>query len=219
MRNKRKFFKKKNKFLEIISEHISKNSKDYMIAILIFFIGIVIGVMLVNKSSEENKREITGYICNFIDSIKSKEYTIDGKKLFIKSLISNLKLAGIIWISGLTIVGIPIIYISIAYKGMCIGYSISAIIATLGKTKGIVFSTSTMLIQNVIAIPCYLALMVSAMKMYKSVTINRNKENLKAEICRHTIFSSFMTIGLIFATFLEYYFTTLIFGDIIINFV
>ena len=61
--------------------------------------------------------------------------------------------------------------------------------------------------------------MVSAMKMYKSVTINRNKDNLRSEICRHTIFSCFMTIGLVFATFLEYYFTTLIFSDIIINFV
>ncbi len=219
MRNKRRLAKKKNRFFEIISEHISMNKKDYTIAILIFLIGVVIGVMLINKSSEDNKKEITGYICNFIDSVKSKEYRIDGKKLFFKSLISNLKLAIIIWIAGLTIIGIPVIYISIAYKGICIGYSISAIIATLGRAKGITFSLSTMLIQNIIAVPCYLALMVSAMKMYKSVTINRNKENLKVEICRHTIFSSFMTIGLIFASFLEYYFTTLFFSDIMINFV
>lgn len=218
MRNKRRLAKK-NRFFDIILEHINQNKKDYMIAILIFFVGIAIGIMLVNKSSEENKKEITGYISNFIDSIKSKEYIIDGKKLFMKSLISNLKLALVIWIAGLTIIGIPIIYISIAYKGMCIGYSISAIIATLGRSKGIMFSASTMLIQNIIAVPCYLALMVSAMKMYKSVTINRNKDNLRAEICRHTVFSCFMTIGLVFATFLEYYFTTLIFGDIMINFV
>lgn len=218
MRNKRRLAKK-NRFFEIIFEHINQNKKDYMIAILIFFVGIAIGIMLVNKSSEENKKEIIGYISNFIDSIKSKEYIIDGKKLFVKSLISNLKLALVIWIAGLTIIGIPIIYISIAYKGMCIGYSISAIIATLGRSKGIMFSASTMLIQNIIAVPCYLALMVSAMKMYKSVTINRNKDNLRAEICRHTVFSCFMTIGLVFATFLEYYFTTLIFGDIMINFV
>lgn len=220
MRNKRGLSnRKKNRFFEIISEHINKNRKDYTIAILIFFIGIAIGVVLVNKSSEENKREITGYIFNFINSIKSKEYSIDGKRLFFKSLISNLKLAVIIWIAGLTIIGIPIIYVSIAYKGMCIGYAISAIIATLGRSKGIIFSLSTMLIQNIIAVPCYLALMVSANKMYKSVTINRNNEVLREEISRHTIFSIFMTIGLIFSTFLEYYFTTLIFSDIIINFV
>lgn len=177
------------------------------------------GVILVNCSSEENKGDITGYINSFIQSIKSKEYAIDGKKLLVKSIAYNMRLALIIWIAGLTIIGIPIIYVSIAYKGMCIGYTISSIIATLGKSKGIVFSLSTMLIQNIIAIPCFLALMVSAMKMYKSVTINKNKDNLREEVCRHTIFSIFMAFGLFFASFLEYYFTTVFFSDIMINFV
>ena len=57
MRNKRKLARR-NRFFEIISEHINKNKKDYTIALLIFFIGIVIGVMLVNRSSEDNKKEI-----------------------------------------------------------------------------------------------------------------------------------------------------------------
>ena len=68
MRNKRRLAKK-NRFFDIILEHINQNKKDYMIAILIFFVGIAIGIMLVNKSSEENKKEITGYISNFIDKI------------------------------------------------------------------------------------------------------------------------------------------------------
>ena len=134
------------------------------------------GVILVNCSSDENKGDITGYINSFIQSIKSKEYAIDGKKLFLKSIAYNMRLALIIWFAGLTIIGIPIIYVSIAYKGMCIGYTISSIVATLGKSKGIVFSLST-------------------------------------------IFSIFMAFGLFFASFLEYYFTTVFFSDIMINFV
>ena len=223
MINKRKFkdeiFRKRNRFFEILINHVKQNYKEYTISVVVLLIGVVVGVILVNCSSDDNKSNITGYINSFIQSMKSGEYIIDGKKLFIKSIISNIRLALIIWIAGLTIIGIPIIYVSIAYKGLCIGYSISAIIATLGRAKGIIFSLSTMLIQNIIAIPCFLALMVSAMKMYKSVTINKNKEILREEMCRHTLFSIFMVIGLIFSTFLEYYFTTLIFSDIIINFV
>ena len=98
------------------------------------------------------------------------------------------------------------------------GYTVSAIIATLGKSKGIIFSISTLLLQNIVAIPCILALTVSSIKMYKNVMKERNKENIKAEICRHTLFSLIMTIGLIISSFLEYFFTTVFFCDIIINF-
>lgn len=219
MINKRMINRKRNRVLEILLEHIKQNHREYTISVFVLLIGVVVGVILVNCSSSENKSDIMGYIGNFIQSIKSREYAIDGKKLLIKSITYNVRLALIIWGAGLTIIGMPIIYVSIAYKGMCIGYSISAIIATLGKLKGTIFSLSTMLLQNLIAVPCFLALMVSSMKMYKSVTINKNKGNMREEVCRHIIFSIFMIIGLLFASFLEYYFTALIFSDIIIKFV
>jgi hypothetical protein len=71
------------------------------------------------------------------------------------------------------------------------------------------------------ALDLFNKLLVSSNKaaIINNFKINRNKEILREEISRHTIFSIFMTIGLIFSTFLEYYFTTLIFSDIIINFV
>lgn len=219
MRNKRNLHKNKGKLISAIENHINQNLKEYTIAVLIFFIGIVIGVMLVNSSTQENKNEITGYINGFVNSIKNREFAIDGNKLFIKSVWSNVKLALIIWVAGLTIIGIPIIYLSVGYKGLCIGYSISAIIASIGKTKGLVFAMSSMLLPNIVAVPCILALMVSSAKMYKSIMKCRNKDNMKQEIYRHTIFSLIMTFGLIFSSFIEFLCTTSFFCDIIINFI
>jgi len=139
--------------------------------------------------------------------------------LFIRSAISNIKLAIVIWLAGSTVVGFPAIYLSVGYKGMCIGYTVSAVIAALGKQKGIIFALSAMLLQNIIAVPCILALMVSSVKMYKSIIRKQNKESLKFEIYRHTIFSFIMIIGLILASFVEFLFTKSFFCDIIINFV
>lgn len=219
MKNKRNLHKNKGRLISVIENHINQNFKEYTIAVLILFIGIVIGVMLVNSSTQENKDDITGYINGFVNAIKNKEFAIDGKKLFMKSVWSNVKLALIIWIAGSTIIGIPIIYLSVGYKGLCIGYSVSAIIATIGKVKGLVFAMSAMLIQNIVAVPCILALMVSSIKMYKSTMKCRDKDSIKQEIYRHTIFSLIMTIGLVFSSFVEFLFTTAFFSDIIIKFV
>lgn len=219
MRNKRRLNTKKSKIFSLIEEHVNKNIKEYAISALVFLIGIIIGVMLLNSSNPENQENIKGYINEFINVIENKEYEIDEKKLFIKALLSNLKIAAIIWIAGSTIIGIPLIYGSIAYKGICIGYSISAIIATLGKWNGIIFGVGAMLLQNIIAIPCILALSVSSIKMYKSTMKERNKENIKSEIYRHTMFSIIMTIGLIFASFVEMLLSNKLISDIIINFI
>ncbi len=219
MINKRRTKKRKSKIFKIIEEHINQNIKEYAISVLVFFIGIIIGVMLLNSSNQENQESISGYINEFTSSIKNQEYKIDQKKLLIKSVSSNLKIAVMIWIAGSTIIGIPLVYGCLGYKGICIGYSISAIIATMEKAKGIIFALSSMLLQNIIAIPCILALTVSSVKIHKSIMKEHNKEHIKSEIYRHTMFSIFMTIGLFISSLVEIFISTNITSNIIINFI
>lgn len=219
MRYKRSKLKRKSQIKLILDDHIRRNKREYIIALLVFFIGVVVGTVLVNNSDEESKRNICGYINEFINSIKCREYTIDSKILFVKSILSNLKIAFVIWIAGSSVIGIPLVYTSIGYKGMCIGYSVSSIIGALCKGKGIVFAMSSMLFQNIIAIPCILALSVSSMKMYKTVIHNGAKENIKTEAYRHTIFSFFMFIGLIISSVIEVFISANITSNIIINFI
>lgn len=219
MINKRRTKKRKSKIFKIIEEHINQNIKEYAISVLVFFIGIIIGVMLLNSSNQENQESISGYINEFTNSIKNQEYKIDQKKLLIKSVSSNLKIAIMIWIAGSTIIGIPLVYGCLGYKGICIGYSISAIIATMEKAKGIIFALSSMLLQNIIAIPCILALTVSSVKIHKSIMKEHNKEHIKSEIYRHTMFSIFMTIGLFISSLVEIFISTNITSNIIINFI
>lgn len=219
MINKRRTKKRKSKIFKIIEEHINQNIKEYAISVLVFLIGIIIGVMLLNSSNQENQESISGYINEFTSSIKNQEYKIDQKKLLIKSISSNLKLAVMIWVAGSTIIGIPLVYGSLGYKGICIGYSISAIMATMEKAKGIIFALSSMLLQNIIAIPCILALTVSSVKIHKSIMKEHNKEHIKSEIYRHTMFSIFMTIGLLISSLVEIFISTNITSNIIINFI
>lgn len=215
MRNKRRF--RKSKFLATIENHINQNIKEYAISTLVFILGVIIGVMILNSSNEESKKNISGYINEFVNTIKNREYEVDKNKLLMKSITSNLKVALIIWISGSTLIGIPLVYGSLGYKGMCIGYSISAIIAALDKSKGITVALSSMLLQNIIVIPCILALAVSSVKMHKVIMKEHNKNDLKFEIYRHTIFSLIMAAGLVISSFIEIFLSINLTSNIIIN--
>lgn len=219
MKYKRSIAKKKSHFIYIIEDHINKNIKEYFISILIFIVGVVIGVLLINYSNEETKESISGYINEFVVSIKNKEYEIDSKKLFFKSLFNNLKFAVIIWVAGSSVIGIPLIYSTIGYKGICLGYSISAIIGALNQPRGIAFAVSSLLAQNIIAIPCMLALSVSSIKMYKAIIKNKERANIKMEVYRHAMFSLMMTIGLVMSTVVEVFISTNVTNSIIKNFI
>ncbi len=195
---------KENKIKNIIVEYIAQNIKTYIVLTIIFFIGLILGIIFVNNTKEAQSDQISTYINNFIDSIK-ENYQISKPKLLINSIKGNLYITIILWFLGSTVIGMPLIYLVIGYKGYCIGYTISSIIATIGTGKGILFIIATVLFQNIIYIPAVLTLAVSGIKLYKLIMEDRRRENIKMQILKHTIFSLFIFIILIMASLVETY--------------
>ena len=188
----------------IILNYIKENIKTYLILLIIFFIGLILGVIFVDNASEPQANQISSYINNFINSIK-ENYQISIKDLLKETVINNVSIAVILWFLGSTVIGFPLIYVVICYKGYCIGYTISSVIATIGTAKGIVFILATMLLQNIIYIPVILTLGVSGVKLYRLIMEDRRRENIKIQIAKHTIFSILMLMLLIISALIETY--------------
>lgn len=197
--------KSKGKIKEIILKHIVNNKKEYLSACMIFLIGIILGVLFLNYMQEVEQTEVKNYIQNFIQTLKEGNTTIDQEALLKSSIKSNVIMGIFLWFMGSTVIGMPIVYLYIAYRGFCISYAISAAIAVLGTGKGMLFSVSSILLQNIMIIPIFLALSVSGMNLYHSIMKDKRKENIKVEIIRHTIFSLIGIMVLILAAFIEVY--------------
>lgn len=126
--------KSDSKVKEILVTYIKNNIKEYLIIIIIFLIGLIFGVIFVNNSNGAQAEEIRTYINEFVNSLKSN-IQIDRNGLLKDALISNFVLTLGLWFVGSTVIGIPIVYGIIAYRGFCLGYTISSSIATLGMRK------------------------------------------------------------------------------------
>lgn len=206
LRNTRRALKKTSKIKQVLINYLYNNKKEYILVVLLFIIGIIIGVIFINKSTVLQTEEVTTYINEFVLRVKSNN-EIDRIALFKTEFFSNLVLVLIMWFVGSTVVGIPIVYAVLVYKGFCLGYTISSIMMTLG-TKGIAFSICSMLLQNIIWIPCILALAVSGISLYKSIMKDKRKENIKLEITRHTVFCTLIMIFMQIAALIEVYIST-----------
>jgi stage II sporulation protein M len=195
---------KKNRISNVILEFIQTNSKTCLILLIIFFIGVLLGVIFVNNCKETQENQIKSYIQNFVDGIR-ENYQISSTKLLWNAIMKNFITALVLWFLGLTLIGVPLIYLFIGYKGYCIGFTAASIIATLGGAKGTLFIASTMLLQNIIYIPIIIALATSSVKLYKKIMEDKRRENIKTQILKHTIFSVFMLVILILNSFIEAY--------------
>ena len=192
--------KRKNEIFTIVKDDIKNNLKSYAIIVIIFTVGIFLLVLFINQT--EQKEEITEYINTYIEHTK----TIQNGDFFgeLKDDIKgNILLVLLLWFSGTTIIGIPIVFGILLFRGFCLGYTIASCVYVLGKIKGLIFVLITIFLQNIIFIPAIIILGVSSIKLYTSIIKDRRKENIKLSILKHSIRTVFILIALIISSIIK----------------
>ena len=202
--------KKKSKIVIVLYKHIINNKRGYFIISILFFLGLIVGVLFVNNMNDTKIEEINNYLNNMVNNIKSYE-NIDFRCLLKQSITSNLIIIILLWFGASTIIGIPIVYGTIVLKSFSISYTISSIIVCFGIGKGILISLSIMLLHNIIFIPAIFGAGVSGVKLYQSIMKNKERDNIKLEILRHTLFCALMLILFLLSSIVEVYGSTNIF--------
>lgn len=194
----------------LIVENIIKYFKEYFLVTIIFIVGIIIGVVFINNLSENQSNEISTYINSFLETLKNNS-NFNYAELLKDSVIQNLILVVTLWFVGATLIGIPLVFAIVLFRGFCLGYTISAVIHVLGISKGIVFVLTTMFLQNLIFIPAIIALAVSGIRLYHTVVKDRSSESIKIAILRHSIFAIIIMILLIISSVIEVFCSTNLF--------
>lgn len=192
--------KKKNEIFNAIKEDIINNAKSYFIVLIIFAVGVFLGVMFINQMQEKSK--IEQYINTYVDETKGLENG-DYLSELQNDIFSNVGLVLALWFAGTTIIGIPIVLGIILVRGFCLGYTIASCVFVLGRMKGIIFILITILLQNIIFIPAIMILGVSSIKLYKSIIKDRRKENIKLSILKHSIVSTGIMLALILSSIIK----------------
>lgn len=136
----------------VLYNYLQKNRKIFLIIIITFFVGMILGIFFINHTSEEEILNINAYVNSLKENIE-KENSINRVVLLLQSIKQNSIFILIIWLLGCTIIGSSLVYFAILYKGFSLGYTISAIIASLGSKSGTVFVFSSLLLQNIIFLP------------------------------------------------------------------
>lgn len=136
-----------NRIVKRAKNSITSQKKKYLFLITIMSIGIISGIIFIFFISKEDKSLVKQELELFLNTIK------DTKINYINSLFnsigSNSLYLVIIWILGISIIGIPIIIFLLFLKGFIFGFSISSIISIYGF-KGLILSFITQFPHSII---------------------------------------------------------------------
>lgn len=128
--NKMKFNIKKTK------NSILKQKKLYLFLIGLMVTGLIAGILFWFVISKEDKLLVTKNLTNFFSCIKEGNSINYGASL-LNSVVTSLIYVILIWLLGISIIGLPIILVMMATKSFIVGFSIAGIISSYGL-KGIV---------------------------------------------------------------------------------
>lgn len=190
-----------------IGTHISKNHNTYIFLLLTLAVGVIAGAFTVNGLSAIQKDELSNYFQGFLQLLDNQK--VDSSELFLMVLSENIKIIVILWVLGVTIIGIPFIYLLVGIKGFIIGFSAGFIIYVTGL-KGVLFTAFALLPKEIIIIPCIIALGVNginfSLKIIKSKSIkNALNNNIKSSFFSYSFvtlfFSSFILVGILIESY------------------
>lgn len=128
------FRMQKDTIKKYLINSIKKNKKEYISLCIVLFIGVVLGVLLINNVKEDERIEVQNYIKNFIEILKDNN-EIDKVALLKESIVRNISIGVLLWFIGSTVIGIPLVYTYVAYKGFCISYTVSRLYSCIRSRK------------------------------------------------------------------------------------
>ncbi|MCR6596748.1 stage II sporulation protein M [Bacillus halotolerans] len=162
----------KDMFLGHVKDHLS----FYIFVSVLFFMGVIFGAIIVNSMTISQKEDLYYYLSQFFGQLS------DGKQasssdMFWQSIFHNVKYLGLMWILGISVIGMPIIFIMIFLKGIVVGFTVGFLVNQMG-ISGFFLSFVSVLPQNVLLIPAYLIMGTCAiafsLKLIRQLFVKRS---------------------------------------------
>jgi len=151
-------------------------NKTFLFLIITTIIVFIFGIGFITILNNSDKELVKEYITIFLTDIY--ENKINYIEVLKSTLISNTFLILLIWLLGISVIGIPIILFLYFFNTFTLGFTISSFVLT-HNLKGIVFSILYIFPNEIIKFLCYTLLIINAINVSKKLIISvLKKENI-----------------------------------------
>jgi len=141
---------------------IQGHSPMFLFHTVLFIMGVIFGALLVNSLTYMQKDDLLYFLNEFFSQMENGQMSPPAD-VFWHTLSYNGKYIGLMWLLGISMIGLPFILILLFLKGMIIGFTIGFLVQQMGW-QGFFLSFVSVLPQNFIIIPLFIAVAVISVK-------------------------------------------------------
>ena len=136
------------KIIKYLNETIKKEKNILIFILITFFLGLILGSLFINFITEDDKKLLVEQLELFLSNVKNLTKDVFGIKVFSEEILNNGFQLFIIFVLGISMIGLPVVIIIMFFKGFMLGTTLATIILKY-QFKGIIGSF-------LYVFPCYI---------------------------------------------------------------
>jgi stage II sporulation protein M len=180
---------------EVVWAHLYENQSIYIFTVVLLIMGVIFGAVVVNSLALSEKQDLYSYLSQFFGQVSDGDFA-SAEAMFGQSFSHYLKYIGLMWILGLSIIGLPIILILLFLKGVVVGFTVGFLVNQMGW-QGLFLSFASVLPQNLILVPAFIivstASVAFSIKMIQQQFMKKKTKPVLPQFVRYSMLV--VTIG------------------------
>ncbi|MBU8565449.1 stage II sporulation protein M [Virgibacillus pantothenticus] len=193
----------KNKTLLI--NHVKEHATIYLFMVILFLTGIIFGAILVNSMNFVQKQDLFFYLERFFKQVTDNEQAAY-IEIFKNSFFYHIKYLLLLFVLGLSVIGLPLVWILIFLKGLVVGFSVGFMVNQLGM-NGLFLASLSIAPQNFLIIPVYIIAgslaMIFSLTLLSKLFSNRIAQPVFQPFGRYVLLFSLLILFASIAALLE----------------
>lgn len=191
------------KQLDKLTKKAKGNKKTLTFLLVLFMIGILAGSLFIVILNTTDKTLVKEYLEKFINNLETNKlnYTTS----FTSALVTNIFYVIIIWLLGISVIGLPIILFLYFAKAFILGFSISSMFYHY-KLKGIILAFFYIFPHHILNIIIFTFLMLYSMSLSIKISktlLAKKTIDFKVIMSKYTVVFGISIIGVIITSILE----------------
>lgn len=184
----------------------------YAFLVVVFIMGAVAGSIAVHTLSEQQKEELLTYLQGFFRSLGA-DANVTPEAVVRHSLFDNVaKTVGLVWLLGLSIIGVPLIVAIVFLRGFMLGFSIAFFVSEM-VYRGLALAIVSIVPHNLIIVPAILLSAGAALSFSLAALVTlfgRRGYNMYRQFLSTTLLCIVAGICLVGAALVEAYVTPIL---------
>lgn len=187
-------------------EHMKQAIGIYIFVSTLLLMGVVFGAIIVNSLHMNQKEDLLYELQRFLGQVDAGKMI--QQDTFFNAYMGHVLYLLFIWILGISMVGLPVIFLLIFLKGITIGFTVGFFVNQLGL-KGFYLAIVSVLPQNIIIVPAIIisssVAILFSIRLIKQLFIRNDYKRIRTAFLRYS-FSFFMIMFVIvIPTLIEVY--------------